>query len=62
LRAISQVTKENIPNNKKEVFLSFMAVAGRNTKRTRNWLDSLGWGLAVSDHQENHPNFLSPSF
>jgi hypothetical protein len=61
-RAISNIMRENIPNDKKEVFLIFMAIAGRNAKRTRSQLDSSDWGLAASDHQENHPNFLYPSF
>jgi hypothetical protein len=59
-RAISHVTQENIPNDKKESFLAFMAGCREECKKNRSWLDSSGRGLAASNHQEHHPNFLSP--
>ncbi len=58
-RAVSHVFKDNIPNDKKNYFLPLWRVAGKKARRTRSWIDSSGWGLATSNHQENHLNSLS---
>ncbi len=54
--------KKTFQTTKRRYISPSWLVAGTNAKRTRSWLDSLGQGLAASDHQENHPNFLFPSF